>query len=112
MTLTYDDIRWHPGRRSGQATLGSSGLIADTLASLVWAGDDVGEIAADYEVPVFAVELSCWWVALHQPGRLYAWQRQARRAWRLWAAEWGVWAWHSERDPATHPGRPRGKDET
>jgi len=76
----YDCIVWHPGRMGGQATIGESRLTASTLAGHVWAGDSVESVAEAFEVPVHAVELSCWWLALHEPVP-EAWMSYPRWAW-------------------------------
>ena len=103
---TYDCIVWHPGRMGGQATIGESRLTASTLAGMVWIGDSVGGVAAAYDVPVYAVELSCWWLALHHP-HPPAWARRAARTWHKWAIAWGYSAWHrSPNDNYPHPGPP------
>lgn len=103
----YSTIVWRPGRMGGEATIGQSRLTANTLAGFVWAGDSVEFTAESYEVPTFAVELSCWWVALHHPAP-NQWQRQARKAWRKWALVWGDWAWlrSAPDDKYPHPGPP------
>lgn len=102
----HDSIVWHPGRVGGEATVGQSGIIASTLAGLAWAGDSVESIAENYGVPVFAVELSCWWVSLHHPAPC-AWERRAGKAWRKWAIAWGDWAWDPTNDEKfLHPGAP------
>ena len=102
----YGVIVWHPGRMSGDATIGHSRLTAVTLAGLVWAGDSIESIAEAYEVPTFSVELSCWWVALHHPNPC-AWERRAGRKWRKWAQEWSYWAWHDRNtDSALYPDPP------
>jgi uncharacterized protein (DUF433 family) len=111
-TPTYDCIVWRPGRMSGQATIGESRLTASTLAGFVWAGDSVEETAEAYEVPPFAVELSCWWLTLHEP-HIETWMFAPRRAWLKWALQWGDHAWCTRPNANhTHPGPPPvGKDE-
>lgn len=99
-------IVWHPGFVGGEATIGSSRLTASTPASCVWAGDTPADVADWYEIHTAQVELSCWWIALHDP-HPRGWKRQARKAWREWAEAWGLWAWSSNpNENFPHPGPP------
>lgn len=56
--MTPDDprrdlyIRWHPGYAFGEPTICTSAIKAESVASLIWAGDSVEEVAEDYGLTV------------------------------------------------------------
>lgn len=112
--MTPDDprrdlyIRWHPGYAFGEPTICTSAIKAESVASLIWAGDSVEEVAEDYGLTVDQVRLACWW--LQRRIGIWdgwdGWMRDPDRwsAWDRWADRWLFWAGgHADDNPGNPP---------
>jgi uncharacterized protein (DUF433 family) len=69
-------VRVDPAMRFGQPIV--RGAPVDILGEMVWNGDTVDEVAAEYVVDRADVLVACWYLGLHGPKR---W----RKRWREWA---------------------------
>jgi uncharacterized protein (DUF433 family) len=70
-----------PKRQTGEATIGQTRLPAEQIARCVWDGQDVEQVAADWELDPEEVRLACWWLAMHGAAPTNHWYRWAR-AWQ------------------------------
>src|SRR5204863_6938697 len=55
-------VAMDPAMRSGDPTLNHTRLPVATIAGFVWAGDDVGFVAEEYDITRADVLVACWWM--------------------------------------------------
>jgi uncharacterized protein (DUF433 family) len=101
-------VIWHPGRMGGEPTLGDTRVTVENLAGRVWAGDIPFDVATDFDLNVYDVQLACWWMVEHAPRHKFrlAWHKQCRKMWADWSVEWHNLAWSSTTDRALLPDPP------
>lgn len=83
----------HPSYQFGTPCVGFSRIPAETIAGMVWAGEDIAALADDYAITRHDVLLACWWVGRHGGGR-----SKFVKAMREWVAdeknEMALAGWH------------------
>lgn len=82
-------IATSPEMRGGQPTVNNTRLTVEAVAGLLWAGESVETVAAEYEITRHDVLVAAWHAGTYGlPGT----RRRGLAATRRWRERWGRWA--------------------
>lgn len=76
----------HPGYQFGEVCVGLTRVPAHAVASCVFAGDNLDDIADGYDLTRLQVLTACWWYVEQAQG-----QRRRSRAEQRLVDAWGDW---------------------